>query len=352
MLDISYATIKKTYMAWVGNKGRYEGVKLPTMTLKADVVVDEMLLTSMLKPYHKKSQNFYLSETDERGNDVKMVVSKIFEQDNEGDGIHRYATVLSNLLYEVMEISKANGGEFIVALFDEIVFEGEPVRALGLWKVNSQSNFIIPSIMAGSSSFMDVVHAIDINKTELSALILNIEEDEGYRVLVVDTLTKPGERSMWKDEFLRLKPLEDDYYFTSHRMAATHEYVVDKMKKYSLTRPERISLLVKIGDYFHDNEEFEEGDFLHQIFPEDDDRGEQYLDFIQQYGKAYAVSMNSAFTIDSLAKKENAKLFRVSLKLDKNFNLAVKSSRQDLLERGIDQETGKQFYKVYYDEEA
>lgn len=38
------------------------------------------------------------------------------------------------------------------------------------------------------------------------------------------------------------------------------------------------------------------------------------------------------------------------IKLDKNFHIYV-HGRRDLIERGFDEEKGKKYYKVYFDEE-
>ncbi|MES1226514.1 MAG: nucleoid-associated protein, partial [Bacteroidota bacterium] len=49
--------------------------------------------------------------------------------------------------------------------------------------------------------------------------------------------------------------------------------------------------------------------------------------------------------------KKQAKVFKSVLKLDKNFHIYI-HGRRDLIEKGIDEITGKKFYKIYFEEES
>ncbi|MEZ4893945.1 MAG: hypothetical protein R2778_13135 [Saprospiraceae bacterium] len=48
--------------------------------------------------------------------------------------------------------------------------------------------------------------------------------------------------------------------------------------------------------------------------------------------------------------RKEFKVFKSVLKLDKNFHIYV-HGRRDLIERGFDEQKGKKFYKVYYENE-
>ena len=49
--------------------------------------------------------------------------------------------------------------------------------------------------------------------------------------------------------------------------------------------------------------------------------------------------------------KRQARVFKSVLKLDKNFHIYIHGDR-DRIERGVDERTGRKFYKIYYDEES
>ena len=48
--------------------------------------------------------------------------------------------------------------------------------------------------------------------------------------------------------------------------------------------------------------------------------------------------------------KKEFKVFKSVIKLDKNFHLYV-HGRRDLIERGFDDDKGKKYYKVFFDNE-
>lgn len=350
MLDISTANPHRTTLAWVGNKFRYEGVATPTATSPPDALAEEILLATMLNPFRKMENYFYFADGDEAENQVKVAITEIFE--NPADALLSIGITkrLAHLLYEQMDFPRAIGGEFFVCKFDDIMWNGEPVSAIGLWKVNTHTNIITTNRNPQTFS-MEVKLGIDTSKVEQAALILNVESEEGYRVMAIDQFTKQGERSFWLDGFLRLRPLEDEYYFTRHLMNAVDEFVRSKAAlKYGLTRPEKFALLNRISDKFKYNDEFEINDFL-TVF-ENEEMAKDFQSQLAAYTTAYGVHIEDAFELSPSAKKNGLKLFRTALKLDRNFTLTVTTSRKDLLQTGISEESGKRYYQVYYDDET
>jgi hypothetical protein len=78
------------------------------------------------------------------------------------------------------------------------------------------------------------------------------------------------------------------------------------------------------------------------------------VDSFMQYKKNFETSRNyeieDDFDIHLSSVKKQQKLFKSILKLDKNFHIYI-HGRRDLIERGVDEKTGKKFYKIYYEEE-
>ncbi len=103
--------------------------------------------------------------------------------------------------------------------------------------------------------------------------------------------------------------------------------------------------------YFKDNDRFEIVDFASEVFGTDERAG-HFLKYREDYSKAYAVPLENEFEVSSQAVKKEAAAFKNVIKLDKNFMLTVNSARPDLIERGFDEEKGKKFYKVLFDEEG
>ncbi len=94
---------------------------------------------------------------------------------------------------------------------------------------------------------------------------------------------------------------------------------------------------------------FEVDDFTQKLFPEEEQQ-EAFREFREQYATAYAVPLEDKFDISDQAVKRDFKVFKSVLKLDKNFHIYV-HGRRDLIERGYDDDKGKKYYKVWFENE-
>jgi hypothetical protein len=62
------------------------------------------------------------------------------------------------------------------------------------------------------------------------------------------------------------------------------------------------------------------------------------------------VPLEDKFDISPPAVKREFKVLKSVIKLDKNFHIYV-HGRRDLIERGFDDDKGKKYYKVFFDDE-
>lgn len=349
MLDFSAARLNRFAATWVGNKNRYEGVVIPKQTLiPLHDVAEEMLIAAFLKPFEKTEEFFYFHhEEDVSNHPVYQCCMAVFQNP---ENLSEEAAKLSQLLYEHCNMPKVQGGEFFIAHFDDLLLQGEPASAIGLWKIQNKDPYLKTERTAEAFA-LNVLEGIPVSgKPELAALIFNLDEAEGYRICAVDSVSKKDERSFWKDEYLRLRPIEDNYFNTRHYISLSSEFITQKAPfKFGLDRTDTIDLLNRSGDYFKENEQFELNDFTESLFPQED-RQEAFREFRDQYAKAYVVPLEDKFDISGQAVKKEFKVFKSVLKLDKNFHIYV-HGRRDLIERGFDEEKGKKFYKVYFDNE-
>jgi hypothetical protein len=348
MLDFSAVNLTHFAATWVGNKGRYEGVNIPKQTLvPLHDVANEMLISAFLKPFEKTEEFFYFHHDEDVSNHaVYQICMTIFQNP---ESLSEEAGKLTQLLYEKMDIPKLNGGELFIGYFEDLLLQGEPVQAIALWKVQSKDAFL-KTERPGDAIILNVVDGIPTGKPEVAALIFNLDEAEGYRVCAIDTVSKKDERSFWKDELLRLRPIEDNYFNTRHYIGLSSEFITQKAPfKFGMDRTDQIDLLNRSANYFKDNEEFEVDDFAETLFPEAEQR-EAFKEFRDEYARAYAVPLEDKFDISSQAVKKENKVFKSVIKLDKNFHIYV-HGRRDLIERGFDDDKGKKYYKVFFEDE-
>jgi hypothetical protein len=75
------------------------------------------------------------------------------------------------------------------------------------------------------------------------------------------------------------------------------------------------------------------------------------MEYKRNYESAKNVAIDDEFAIHVSAVKQQAKSYKTVLKLDKNFHVYI-HGRRDLIERGVDEMSGKNYYKLYFDEES
>lgn len=348
MLEFDHANLRRVAVAWVGAKSRNEGVYLPKQLLTPPHdAVHEWLLGAFLKPFEKMAEYFYFfHEEDVSHHPVFQSCNTLFQNP---DTLPEEAARLAQRLYEHSENSRMQGGEFLVLYFDNLVLGGEATTAIGLWKVQSPQSFLhierLPEQYA-----LSVRSGISPEKPETAALVFNLDEVEGYRLCAIDTVSKRDERSFWKDDFLRLRPVEDHYFQTRHHIALSSEFIQQKLPhRFGLDRADQLDALYRSGLYFKENEHFDADHYAKALFPEEEQQA-AFKAYRDEYAQAYAVPLEDRFDISKPAVKKEFRILRSIIKLDKNFHIYV-HGRRDLIERGFDEARGKKYYKVYFDEE-
>ena len=195
-----------------------------------------------------------------------------------------------------------------------------------------------------------MVIGINIEKLDKGCLILNTQRESGYKVCIIDKSNKSGEAQFWKDNFLQLKPVKDDYHDTKEFMNITKNFVAKQLTdEYEVSRADQIDLLNRSVDYFKTNESFEKSDFEKQVF-NDTEVIKSFQNFDEQYRQDNDIQINNSFEVSPQAVKKQSRIFKSILKLDKNFHIYIHGNK-DMIEQGVETD-GRKFYKIYFDKEA
>jgi hypothetical protein len=348
MIDYSQARIMRLAITWVGNQEQSEGVSIPKMTLvQVNDMVEEVLMAAIFKPFEKVEEyHYFFDEEDVSNHPVYQSMVEIFR---DAAAVPDQMRALSERLYRYAYVPRFKGGELILALVDGATFYGESVPVIALLKVNGKEHFL-KTDRRGESIGLEVVEGFGTAKPAMSALIFGVDEAEGFRVLTIDNIRKKDEIPMWTSQFLGLKPIEDNFYHTRHYLQMTGDFISNKARhKFGLERADAIDLLNKTNFYFKENEQFEWEDFSGKLFDEPEQQ-EAFQEFKQDYTENFKAPLADTFDISKTAVRKSNAIFKSVIKLDKNFHIYV-HGRRDLIERGFDEEKGKNYYKVFFEAE-
>lgn len=344
MIDYINCTLDNVCAHWVGNKND----EVLILSKEEINVEDESLRDTLIRYFFSsfKSEEYYnfYHDSDLRFNEVYNYVSEIFDNSS---NIFEQSVLLAKHLYEKSIHPKVKGGEFYVVYFKDCFINGKTSDCVGIFKSENKDTFL--KVRSTSENFgIEVERGININKLDKGCLIFNIEKENGYIVAVVDNTNKGSEAQYWIDEFLHVKPRQDEYYNTHNVLSMCKTFVTQELpSQFDVSKADQAEFLNKSVNFFKEKESFDIKEFANEVMAQPEVI-ESFNNFKQEYEEGFGIEIMDNFNISDSAVKKQARSFKSVIKLDKNFHIYVHGDRK-LIEQGQD-ERGK-FYKVYYNEE-
>jgi len=349
MLQFSNTLLSKLIVHRVGNKSLDEGYKFSDKTIEINPNDDlsKILINYFFKSFVEVPFYHFHHVTSLDLNEVYTIARSIFKSQ---ESFVNDSKEIGRILYEYSMHPKIKNGELYIAYFKKCLFDNKEVDAIGIFKSENKDTFL-KLLFDGSDYHVDYECGININKLDKGCLILNVGKAEGYVVAVVDAISRGEEAQYWKNEFLKIIPANDNYHSTQHYLDACKNFVTNQLEQeFELSRTDKIGYLNKTVEYFKKNDAFEEGEFLQEVF-EDSSVIKSFKNYKEEYLLDTGNELAGSFEISEGAVKKQARVFKSVLKLDKNFHVYIHGDKS-LIEKGYDEHTGKNYYKIYFDEES
>ncbi|HQB78306.1 MAG TPA: nucleoid-associated protein [Tenuifilaceae bacterium] len=347
MLDFTQVALDNIAIHRVGSSAR-EGELF--LAQKLVDIQDENVLFLLqhyfLTPFKPTSFFSFSHDAKLELNEVYSYVTEIFQNP---DSLLEQSANIARCLHAASQHPNIKEGELYVVRFSDCVVEGELVDALGIFKSESKEHFI--KVYQKQNSFgVDADEGISIHKLDKGCLIFNTEQELGFKVCVVDSTNKSDEARFWKDQFLKIKPREDNFYQTSGYIDLCKSFVKEVFNdENNVEKPDQLTMMNKSRDFFQQKEVFNQSDFELEVMQEPEII-EAFRDYKEKYQTEQGCNLRDEFTISTDAAKQAKKVFKSVIKLDKNFHLYIHGGRERV-ERGTDEEKGLHFYKLYFENE-
>jgi len=346
MIDFTQIQFEGIFIHQVGNKLRDEGIKISSNDISfADADTKSYLLKYFLSPFNNNEvyNFFHVSEIDL--NEIYVFVKRLFDSPKT---LYESSIDISKHLYEKSTHPKISGGELCICYFKNCLFDGIPSDAIGFFKSESKDVFLKFDSVRNNYKIKHE-SGINVNKLDKGCLVFNLEEDNGYKVCIVDS-NRSNDTQYWKNDFLNIKPASDDYHFTKDFLSITKEYVTKQLsEEFKVSKAEKIDLLNRSVDYFKIHENFDKNEFEHEVF-QDTGIIKAFQNFDSKYRQDNGIELLDNFEISSQAVKKQERIFKSVLKLDKNFHIYIHGDKE-LIEQGVEQD-GRKYYKIYYQFES
>lgn len=237
-------------------------------------------------------------------------------------------------------------GDLFIVRFNDIMYGGEPVDGLGIFKVEKKDAFIETPDWTKEPTLL-FKEGIGEKKLDKACIILFTEEP--FTILAYDN--NSSEAVYWKNDFINLDFKRDHVNDTNHFLQMTKSYITDQMpEEFEVSKTDQIDLLNKSIKYFKEAETFDKGEFELSVFGQEDEAINSFRFFDKQYQDEMDLELSENFKIAANSVKKQARIFKSVLKLDKNFHVYIHGNR-DLIERGQDSD-GRKYYRIYYENES
>lgn len=345
MLKFNNSAISKLIFHKVGNKFNDEELFLSNKPIELSDDSYSVFFSSLTKPFNEITEvNHFVHHSDLKLNNLYTFCSEIFEDDFSFESSSKK---IAKHLYSQSSSNLIKGGDLVVCHFTEIEYNDIITDAIGIYKIERRNEFF-KTYQSEDGYKVDVIEGIDTNKIDKSCLVVFLNKEEGFRVINVDK--NNYDANYWIRDFLDIEVVNDNYQQTKNYLLATESFVNNQLEEdYEISKSEKINLFNRTVDFFKNNEGFEIEEFAGDVF-KNPQVEKSYKKFIESYSRENELSLVDDFSISQSAVKKQSKIFKRIIKLDKNFHLYIHNDGE-FLERGRD-ESGKNFYKIYYDVET
>lgn len=335
----------------VGNKSNDEFYILSEqpIELQHDEILPDLLMQYFMKPFTKVTEvyRFFHPNEELQLNEVFHFTKKFFDRDIT---FHDYSQQIAKHLYEVSEHPKIKSGEVYVVALKNVQMEGEEHDAIGIFKSENKEAYLKVYPQQSGFELKYEQEAININKLDKGVVIINTEDQEGFKVLVVDQ-TNQSEAVYWKDSFLQLKSRNDNYQQTGNLMKVYKNFVNEKLDDvFELEKADKIELLNRSMNYFKTKESFDSTEFEEEVIA-NPQAASLFNEFKDQFAEEFDMPFQANFEIATPAVKKMQSSYKSIIKLDKNFHIYVHGKRE-YLEQGYDADKEMSYYKLYYKNES
>jgi hypothetical protein len=290
-------------------------------------------------------------------NAVYTIAKNIFAKPSD---ILSQSTDLAKYLYEKSTHPKIKAGDFFVCFWYDVIYEDQLCNAIGIFKAENRDTFFRTSYDKDSLNILPE-EGINIHKLDKGCIILDIDEQDGYRCFIVDNQNK-GTALYWSDEFLQVQRVHDSAFHTSAYLQMTHEFCEEKISK-DTNRKEQVDFINKSVDFFNKKEQIDWNEFTQEViepFDKSDSDETPLADEFDRYKAKFevrnAIEPQNGFEVNRPSVAKSAKKFKTQITLDTEITLKIKPISEDadnpFVERGYDDEKGMHYYKVYFNHES
>ncbi len=349
MINLYNTHIASLSIHRVGNLSRNESIFLSAQPYRMDDELTPLMKEFFLKPFRDKEENYYQfeHEADLEFHTLYQLIKKIFLNPEE---IHEISKSIAKHLYDQSTHPHIKSGEVYVAYLENVQIDNNKVNAVGIFKSELKQDFLQ---FSEKENQLDAIlqHGVNLNRLDKGALIFNVSEEEGYKILSVDS--NRYDARYWLERFLGVDAFEDENFFTKRYLKFCQDFAKEVVFP-AEDKKEEVMFMNRAMNHFAKNDTFEESTFVNEVI-DNPDLIPEFKHYKTEKGPKYSIEDVSTFPIANTAVTAARKKMKNTIMLDTNIQIKMDfinpESADRFVEKGWDEERQMYYYLVYFNRE-
>ena len=349
MINLYNAQIDSLSVHRVGNKSRNESVFLSSEPYPLNDEISAVLKEYFFKPFREKEENYFrfVHEADIEFNTLFPIATDIF---NDPSITHENSKKIATHLFEQSNHPHIKSGEVYIAHFTDVIVDNEKTDAIGIFKSELKHDFLQ---FEEKTTHLEILiqQGININKLDKGCLVFNLNKDEGYKILSVDS--NRYDTKYWLENFLGVDALTDENFFTKKYLKFCQDFAKDVVRP-AEDKKEEVMFMNRAVNHFAKNDDFEETSFLNEVM-DNPELIPEFKHYKVEKGPKYSIEDVSNFPIANKAVSEARKKIKNVINLDTHIQIKMDfvnpESAEKFVEKGWDEERQMYYYLVYFNRE-
>lgn len=293
-----------------------------------------------VKPFNReKVQYSFVHSIDLKYNIVYNTVIDIFKG---GDFIENSISIFK-YLDSVSTLPTIKDGDIFIVKIEDVLDDDTYCEAVGIFKIETKNEFIETTVDSSGNMNISVKTGYTSQKIDKACLIVFTED-----MPVGFIIDKSKDSKFWRQDFLGMEIKATPYSLSKNLVGLMENFVKDKLAKNSaISKSEQVKIVNNYTELISKSESLSIEVLQAKVFQD-----KSVLNMFEEYRKIYEerenVNLEACLEVDKTALNIPRKLRKI--KLDDTVELYLMKTG-DFIERGFDENIGRNYYKIYFSKE-
>jgi hypothetical protein len=349
MINLYNTRIENLAIHRVGNKNKGELLLTSSTSTALDDEMHSLLKEYFLKSFRSKEEAYYsfFNEDGLEFHDMYAFAKAIFSTPA---SLLENSKKMAKHLYEQSDHPHIRSGEVYICYFDNVMVDNNKTDAIGIFKSELKQEFL--QFEEGANDLkMILQQGVNLNKLDKGAIIFNVEEEAGYKILSEDS--NRYDAKYWLESFLGVDVFEDENFFTKKYLKFCQDFAKDVVLP-AEDKKEEVMFMNRAVNHFAKNDTFEETAFLNETL-DNPDLIPEFKNYKMEKGAKHSIEDVSTFPISNTAVSAARKGIKSVINLDTHVQIKMDFTNSDsadkFIEKGWDEEKQMYYYLVYFNRE-